>query len=145
MNCDNKVILKFPAIPQNESFARVAVSAFITPLDPSLSELSDIKTAVSEAVTNAVVHGYYNENGFIEMEMAISNRVFFISVKDFGCGIENIEESMRPLYTTKPDDERTGMGFTIMEAFMDNVDVSSELGKGTTVRMIKHISEKSNV
>ena len=144
MNFENKAFLSFTAIPLNEAFARVAVSAFMTPLDPSISEISDVKTAVSEAVTNAVVNGYENSEGIIEMEMFISKRTLFISIKDFGCGIENIEESMRPLFTSKPNEERTGMGFTIMETFMDNIDVSSELGKGTIVKMIKHISEKDH-
>ena len=143
MNFDNKLTLTFPPIPENVSLARVCVSAFITPLDPSLSDVSDIKTALSEAVTNAIVHGYENTTGEIELTMALEDRTLFLTVADKGCGMENVEESMRPLFTTKPHEERTGMGFTIMEAFMDNVDVHSEKGKGTTVKLMKYIEEGS--
>ena len=141
MNFDNKTHISFPALSQNTAFARICVSAFIAPLDPSVGDVSDIKTAVSEAVTNCVVHAYEKYSGIIEMEMTLEERTLMVSIKDFGCGIENIEKSMRPLFTTKPDEERTGMGFTIMEAFMDNVDVYSEKGAGTTVKMMKYIPE----
>jgi len=141
MSFDNKIHISFPSSPRNTAFARICTSAFIAPLDPSISDISDIKTAVSEAVTNCVVHAYEDSSGIIEMDMALEGRTFLVSIKDFGCGMENIERSMRPLYTTKPDEERTGMGFTIMEAFMDNVDVFSEKGRGTTVKMLKYIPE----
>ena len=141
MRFDNKINISFPSHPQNTSFARICISAFIAPLDPSIGDVSDIKTAVSEAVTNSIVHGYDDSPGIIEMEMALEERTLLVSIKDFGCGIENIEKSMRPLFTTKPDKERTGMGFTIMEAFMDNIDVYSEKGFGTTVKMMKYIPE----
>lgn len=141
MNFDNILTLKFPSRPGNVSLARICVSTFITPLDPSLSDLSDIKTALSEAVTNALVHGYEDTEGLIELEMTLKDRTLSVTVKDFGCGMENVEESMRPLFTTKPSQERTGMGFTIMEAFMDNVDVHSEKGKGTTVKLMKYIEK----
>ena len=141
MSFDNKIHISFPSRPRNTAFARICVSAFIAPLDPSIGDISDIKTAVSEAVTNCVVHAYEDSSGIIEMDMTLEERTFMVSIKDFGCGMENIERSMRPLYTTKPDEERTGMGFTIMEAFMDNVDVFSEKGSGTTVKMLKYIPE----
>lgn len=135
---DNKVSIEFISKSQNEGFARVAVAAFVSQLDPTLEELSDIKTAVSEAVTNSIIHGYENRKGeIIRIEAEIVNNEVTISVEDFGIGIKNIEEAMEPLYTSKPELERSGMGFTVMESFMDSLEVISKEGKGTKVVMKK--------
>ncbi|WP_055071289.1 anti-sigma F factor [Clostridium massiliamazoniense] len=138
---DNKIILEFLAKSQNEAFARVAVAAFISQLDPTLDELTDVKTAVSEAVTNAIIHGYNNdESKFVKIEAAIEDREVNIIIEDNGVGIDNIEEAREPLYTSKPELERSGMGFTVMESFMDEIDVRSEKHKGTKVIMKKKFS-----
>lgn len=135
---DNKIILEFLAKSQNEAFARVAVAAFISQLDPTLDELTDVKTAVSEAVTNAIIHGYNNdESKFVKIEATIEDREVNIIIEDNGVGIDNIEEAREPLYTSKPELERSGMGFTVMESFMDEIDVRSEKHKGTKVIMKK--------
>ena len=126
---------------ENESFARVAVAAFCTRLDPTLEEITDIKTAVSEAVTNCIVHGYEGGKGKIYINVNITGNTAEVIVKDNGIGIENIEKAMEPLYTTKPEQERSGMGFSFMEAFMDELEVSSARNKGTTVIMRKKIGE----
>ena len=128
---------------ENESFARVAVAAFCTRLDPSLEEITDIKTAVSEAVTNCIVHGYEGGKGKIYINVNITGNTAEVIVKDNGIGIENIEKAMEPLYTTKPEQERSGMGFSFMEAFMDELEVSSARNKGTTVIMRKKIGESA--
>lgn len=128
---------------ENESFARVAVAAFCTRLDPTLEEITDIKTAVSEAVTNCIVHGYEGGKGKIYINVNITGNTAEVIVKDNGIGIENIEKAMEPLYTTKPEQERSGMGFSFMEAFMDELEVSSARNKGTTVIMIKKIGESA--
>ena len=140
MKTSNRMKLQFDSRSANESFARMAVSAFIAPLDPTVDELSDIKTAVSEAVTNCIVHGYRDEINTVTITADIypDNRVV-IRVRDKGCGIPDIEKAMEPLYTTKPEKERSGMGFTFMEAFMDEVTVDSEVGVGTSVHMKKTI------
>ena len=139
----NQTKIQFPSLSQNESFARLAVSGFAAQLNPCIDELSDIKTAVSEAVTNSIVHGYRNSSGKIELVMRIySGRVLYISIRDWGCGIEDIEKAMEPLYTTKPEWERSGMGFAFMEAFMDELEVTSQVGKGTTVLMRKWIGKE---
>lgn len=130
------------SISENESFARTAVAAYITRLDPTLEELSDVKTAVSEAVTNSVIHGYNGRKGEIEIVCEIKGREIFIEVIDQGVGIEDIERAMEPMYTTKPEWERSGMGFAFMEAFMDGLEVISELGKGTRVKMRKEIGKE---
>lgn len=138
---DNKIILEFLAKSQNEAFARVAVAAFISQLDPTLDELTDVKTAVSEAVTNAIIHGYNNdESKFVKIEATIEDREVNIIIEDNGVGIDNIEEAREPLYTSKPELERSGMGFTVMESFMDEIDVRSEKHKGTKVIMKKKFS-----
>ena len=139
---DNKMKLTFASKPCNEAFARITVSAFIAQLDPTVEELSDIKTAVSEAVTNSIIHGYDNEEGEVELKAKIFARTVEIEVSDNGKGIENVEVAMRPLYTSKPNLERSGMGFTIMQSFMDNTKVESSLGFGTRVIKRKKISEK---
>ncbi len=128
---------------ENESFARVAVAAFCTRLDPTLEEITDIKTAVSEAVTNCIVHGYEGGKGKIYINVNITGNTAEVIVKDNGVGIENIEKAMEPLYTTKPEQERSGMGFSFMEAFMDELEVSSARNKGTTVIMRKKIGESA--
>lgn len=136
----NDMCIKFRALPENEVFARVCVSAFILPLDPKMNDMTDIKTAVSEAVTNAVIHGYEDNEGEVELKCGIDGCMVYIEVKDCGCGIEDIQLAKKPLYTSKPELERSGMGFTVMEAFMDELEVISEPGKGTTIRMIKRLS-----
>ena len=128
---------------ENESFARVAVAAFCTRLDPTLEEITDIKTAVSEAVTNCIVHGYEGGKGKIYINVNITGNTAEVIVKDNGIGIENNEKAMEPLYTTKPEQERSGMGFSFMEAFMDELEVSSARNKGTTVIMRKKIGESA--
>lgn len=138
---ENRVCIEFESKSQNEGFARVAVSAFVSQLDPTIEEISDIKTAVSEAVTNSIIHGYENyEKGIIKIESTIFGREVSITITDFGKGIENIEKAREPLYTSRPDLERSGMGFTVMESFMDNLEVQSEEGKGTKIVMKKKFS-----
>lgn len=137
----NEMELIFDSRSVNEGFARVAVAAFLTQLNPTLEEVSDVKTAVSEAVTNAIIHGYEKNVEKIRIRSYITEQTFYIEVEDKGKGIENIERAMEPLFTTKPELERSGMGFSFMEAFMDEVKVESELGKGTTVKMKKLIGK----
>ncbi len=137
----NKMKVIFSAISENESFARSVISCFILSLNPSLSQLSDVKTSVSEAVTNAIVHAYKEGGGEITMEAEIEENKVHINIFDNGVGIENIEQALEPFYTTKPDDERSGMGFTIMQSFMDSVRVESKNGLGTKVYMTKILSK----
>lgn len=137
MRVDNEMKLEFLSKSQNESFARSVVAAFIAQLDPTLDELADVKTAVSEAVTNAVIHGYECKNGHVAIISRIIGRTVEIEIRDFGKGIENIELARQPLYTSKPELERSGMGFTVMETFMDEIEVESNPGMGTTVRLKK--------
>ena len=128
----NEVRVEFAAVSDNESFARMAVAAFITPLNPTLEELSDVKTAVSEAVTNAVIHGYENRgerNDKVFMTCVLRGDVLEVEIADQGVGIEDVDAAMTPLYTTKPDMDRSGMGFAFMEAFMDDLEVRSEPGR----------------
>ena len=135
---DNKISIEFQSLSQNEGFARVAVSAFIAQLDPTIDEMADVKTAVSEAVTNSIIHGYENKkDGIIRIEVCISGNNVTIKIVDFGKGMTDVEKAMEPLYTSRPDLERSGMGFTVMETFMDTLEVTSEEGKGTTVIMSK--------
>lgn len=137
METKNKMKLIFLAKSENESFARSVVACFILNLNPTLSQLSDVKTAVSEAVTNAIVHGYNGENGEITIEAEIKDNTLHINIFDNGVGIENVEMALQPFYTTKEDEERSGMGFTIMKSFMDEVVVESKIGCGTKVYMTK--------
>ena len=131
---DNKMSLEFIAKSENEAFARVAVAAFISQLDPTIDELSDVKTAVSEAVTNAIIHGYENEKDkMTKIETEIIGNEVIIAISDKGKGIDDIKQAMEPLYTSRPDLERSGMGFTVMETFMDELHVESEKGIGTRV------------
>lgn len=127
---------------ENEAFARTVVAAYITRLDPTLEELADVKTAVSEAVTNSIIHGYNGSSGEIEIQCRIEGKDVYIEVVDQGVGISDIEKAMEPLYTTKPEWERSGMGFAFMEAFMDELEVLSEVGKGTRVKLKKQIGRK---
>jgi stage II sporulation protein AB (anti-sigma F factor) len=140
---ENFMTLQFASKSENESFARVAVAAFVSQLDPTLEELTDIKTVVSEAVTNAIIHGYDNRTeGVVTITAKIVQDCVHITVEDNGRGIEDLEQAKQPLYTSKPELERSGMGFTIMENFMDEVEVSSIVGKGTQVSMKKRITSK---
>lgn len=123
----------------NEEFARVAVAVFISRMDPTLEELEDVKTAVSEAVTNAVIHGYQNKEGVIYIETTVEGCEMSVTVKDLGIGIDNVKKAMEPMFTSDKTGERSGMGFSFMEAFMDSVEVQSEPGHGTTVTMNKKI------
>ena len=130
--------LKLESRSENEEFARVVVAVFAARMDPTLEEIDDIKTAVSEAVTNAVIHGYQNEAGTITIEAAAEENVLSVTIHDEGVGIKNVEQAMEPMFSTLPD-ERSGMGFSFMEAFMDQVEVISAPGKGTSVTMRKKI------
>lgn len=141
----NKIEIKFKSLPENEAFARTCVSAFCLQLNPTLDEIGDIKTAVSEAVTNCVVHAYPSKVGEITMLMFIEDRSIHISIKDNGVGIDNIEQAMTPFYTTKPDEERSGMGFTVMDSFMDSLEVKPNGLKGLIVEMSKRIENKQVV
>lgn len=133
----NKIKVEFPSISDNERFARTVAAAFIVELDPTIDQLSEVKTAVSEAVTNAIIHGYDEGEGIITLEGEIYDRTVELSVSDSGAGIPDIRRAREPLFTGKPEMERSGMGFTIMETFMDSIDVESEVGKGTRVTMRK--------
>lgn len=137
----NRMELRIMPLSENEGFARVAVAAFMTQLNPTLEEVEDVKTAVSEAVTNSIIHGYENKGGDkpIDIEAYLTHRRIHIKIEDEGVGIENIGRAMEPLFTTKPELERSGMGFAFMEAFMDELHVESEQGKGTVVYMSKRI------
>lgn len=136
---DNKMRLVFDGISENESFARMAVAAFAVQLNPTLNELADIKTAVSEGVTNAIVHGYEGKGGDVEIRADITGNLLHIEIIDEGVGIENIALAMEPFYTTRADEERSGMGFSVMESFMDKLDVASAPGEGTRLTMLKRI------
>lgn len=157
---NNEMKIEFDAVSVNEGFARVAVAAFVSSLNPTMDELSDIKTAVSEAVTNAIIHGYENLYGYgkhgdklpsgltihpgkVYMHCRIEDNILYIDIQDKGKGIVNLEEAMEPLFTTKPEWNRSGMGFAFMEAFMDDLEVISEPGKGTLVKMLKKVGTGS--
>lgn len=136
----NEIKVKFSALSENEGFARSVISAFIVQLNPTVTEMADIRTAVSEAVTNSIVHGYKNSEGFVEMIARIlSPKEIYIKISDRGCGISNIEQAMQPMFTTDTEGERAGLGFAVMEAFMDTLKVKSTLNKGTTIIMKKKL------
>lgn len=137
----NEMEVAFDSHSSNEAFARVTVAAFMTQLNPTVEEVSDVKTAVSEAVTNAIIHGYENTLHKIHIKAWIQGKTLNLEVSDNGVGIEDVEKAMEPLFTTKPDLERSGMGFSFMEAFMDELEVESEPGKGTTVKMKKTVGK----
>ena len=137
---ENYVTVEFLSRSSNEGFARTAAAAFAAQLDPTLDELGDIKTAVSEAVTNAIVHGYRNSRGDVELHMKLlEDREVYLRIKDHGCGIADITQAMQPLFTTAPEEERAGLGFAVMESFMDKLQVKSVPEKGTTVTMRKKL------
>ena len=142
---DNEIKIEFISKSNNEAFARISVAAFVAQLDPTIEEISDIKTAVSEAVTNSIVHGYEDDIGIVTLICKIHNNDVYIEVSDNGKGIEDIDIAKQPLYTTKPDLERSGMGFTIMESFMDELNVESILGLGTKFTMKKTIKQTEEV
>ena len=142
---DNEMKLEFISKSNNEAFARISVAAFVSQLDPTIEEISDIKTAVSEAVTNAIVHGYEDSMGIVTIICKIHENEVYIEISDNGKGIENIEIAKQPLYTTRPNLERSGMGFTIMESFMDELNIQSILGLGTKVTMKKKIKQTEEI
>lgn len=135
----NEMTLEFDSKSQNESFARLVVAAFTARLNPTIEEIADIKTAVSEAVTNAIIHGYGKEEGKIQIKCRTFEQELMVEIIDHGVGIEDIEKAKEPMYTTRPEWERSGMGFVFMETFMDSLEVESQIGNGTTIRMKKKI------
>ena len=138
----NEMKIQFSALSQNESFARVTVAAFIAQIDPTVDELTEIKTVVSEAVTNAIIHGYENKaTGMVYIEAAIEEDTIHLTIRDEGLGIRDLDQARQPLYTSKPELERSGMGFTIMENFMDSVEVISEPSYGTTIHFTKYLTK----
>ena len=138
----NEMSIQFDSYSVNEGFARVAVASFVADLDPTMDEIGDIKTAVSEAVTNAIIHGYDKLVGKVQLSCFTEDKVVWITVRDEGGGIADVEQAKTPFYTTKPELERSGMGFAFMEAFMDEVQVDSVVGQGTTVRMKKKLNRR---
>ena len=138
---DNKMELSFLAVSQNESFARVAVAAFAAQLNPTVAEITEIKTAVSEAVTNAIIHGYEGMGGgcMVNLTCHITGRELFIEISDKGRGIADVARAREPLYTSRPEMERSGMGFTVMEEFMDSLEVLSQVDAGTTIKLSKKL------
>ncbi|MGN0601933.1 MAG: anti-sigma F factor [Oscillospiraceae bacterium] len=139
----NEIKMSFPSLSENERFSRLAVSGFLSQLNPQLDELSDIKTAVSEGVTNCIVHAYRNTIGLIFMQIKIfENGRIYIKIRDKGCGIKDIKQAMEPLFTTAPEEERAGLGFAVMESFMDRIKVKSCEGKGTTLIMEKTLKSR---
>jgi len=141
---DNEIRLEFVSKSCNEAFARIAVAAFASQLDPTIEEIADIKTAVSEAVTNSIIHGYENTIGIIKLHCMIKNNDLIIEISDSGVGIEDVNIAKEPLYTSKPNLERSGMGFTIMQSFMDELSVESVLNLGTKITMKKTIKQNLN-
>ncbi|MEI3162427.1 MAG: anti-sigma F factor [Lachnospirales bacterium] len=135
----NSMKITFDAISENESFARLAVAGFLLYKNPSINDIEDIKTAVSEAVTNSIIHGYNNNKGKIDLYCSVIDNHIEIEVVDYGEGIEDISQAMKPMYTSKPEEERSGLGFTVMGSFMDKIDVESKLGKGTKVKLYKDL------
>ena len=145
MEIINEIKFTMPSLSVNEAAARAVVSSFLIQADPTVEELSDIRTAVSEAVTNAIVHGYRNTKGKVELTVKLlSSREIYIRIKDKGCGISDVKQAMEPLFTTAPEEERSGLGFSVMESFMDILKVKSSVGKGTTVVMRKRLSPHEN-
>lgn len=142
---DNRMHLEFSSLSQNESFARACAAAFCTQLNPTIEELSDIRTAISEAVTNAIIHGYEGGEGTVSMTCMLEGDLFTAIVHDDGVGIRDIEQARQPFFTTRPELERSGMGFTVMEAFMEEVGILSAPDIGTTVTMKKHIGRQETV
>ena len=137
--------LEFNSDSENEGIARIVTAAYIMKFDPDMEEMDDIKTAVSEAVTNCIVHAYHGPDGQISMDLSDQNGILRIEIKDQGIGIPDVKKAMEPMFTTKPEEERTGMGFSFMEAFMDQVEVISKQGEGTTVIMTKKIGDQDKL
>ncbi len=135
----NTMRLELPALSENEGFARVTVGAFMARLNPTLEEVSDVKTAVSEAVTNAIVHGYNGREGMVRIWAQVQGDTLSVIIEDDGCGIPDVDQALQPFYTTKPDMERSGMGFTVMQSFMDSLEVRSKEGRGTSIMMTKTV------
>lgn len=142
MQYENEARVFFSAKSENESFARLFAAGFLSQLDPTLSELTDVKTAVSEAVTNAIIHGYEKQTGLVELFCGYRGDTVYIEVADQGLGIADIPQAREPLYTSKPEMERSGMGFTIMETFMENVRIESSIGAGTRIFMEKRLAKE---
>lgn len=141
---ENEMKLEFISKSTNEAFARITVAAFASQLDPTIEELADIKTAVSEAVTNCIIHAYESKQGIIKIDAKLKENKLMLQISDNGKGIENIDVAKEPLYTTKPNLERSGMGFTIMESFMDSMKVESIVGLGTKITLIKEIKKEED-
>ncbi|MBR6667123.1 MAG: anti-sigma F factor [Clostridia bacterium] len=139
MNRHNEMEVSFLSTPENEAFARIVIAAFAVQLSPTMTEITDIKTAVSEAVTNAIVHGYEGTRGMVTMRARIDGTSLALEIADRGKGIPNVPQAMEPFYTTHPEQERSGMGFAVMQTFMDEVEVRSTPGSGTSVCMRKRI------
>ena len=142
---NNEMEIRFDSRSENEGFARVSVASFLTQLNPTVEEVADVKTAVSEAVTNAIIHGYEQSVEKVKIHCSIENQLFTVEISDRGKGIANVEKAMEPMFTTKPEDDRSGMGFSFMEAFMDTVEVESKVGEGTSVKMTKTIGKGSRI
>lgn len=142
MPFENEARVFFSAKSENESFARLFAAGFLTQLDPTISEMTDVKTAVSEAVTNAIIHGYEGTEGMVELFCGYAGKHIYIEVADTGKGIENVAQAREPLYTSKPEMERSGMGFTIMETFMDHIRIESKVGEGTRIFMEKALAKE---
>lgn len=142
---NNEMEIRFDSRSENEGFARVSVASFLTQLNPTVEEVADVKTAVSEAVTNAIIHGYEQRVETVRIHCSIENQLFTVEISDRGKGIANVEKAMEPMFTTKPEDDRSGMGFSFMEAFMDSVEVESKVGEGTRVKMTKTIGKGSRI
>ncbi len=143
---NNEMEIRFDSRSENEGFARVSVASFLTQLNPTVEEVADVKTAVSEAVTNAIIHGYEQRVEKVKIHCSIENQLFTVEISDRGKGIANVEKAMEPMFTTKPEDDRSGMGFSFMEAFMDTVEVESKVGgEGTSVKMTKTIGKGSRI
>ena len=146
MAISNEIRVDFPSLGENEGLARLVISAFLLPLDPTVEELADVKTAVSEAVTNAIVHGYAQRRGTVRLHAFLyDDNTLRVDVIDNGCGIADVEQARKPFFSTMAAQERSGMGFTIIESFMDNTEVFSQPGKGTTVRMTKKIGASAQL
>ena len=139
---DNEMRLDFLSLSENESFARSCAAAFCTQLNPTIEDLSDVRTAISEAVTNAIIHGYENRSGMVHLRCTLEGDLFTATVRDDGVGIRDIEQARQPFFTTRPELERSGMGFTVMEAFMEEVVIESVPGQGTSVTMKKRIARR---
>ena len=142
---NNEMEIRFDSRSENEGFARVSVASFLTQLNPTVEEVADVKTAVSEAVTNAIIHGSEQRVEKVKIQCSIENQLFTVEISDRGKGIANVEKAMEPMFTTKPEDDRSGMGFSFMEAFMDTVEVESKVGEGTSVKMTKTIGKGSRI